>query len=522
MVAFQDAVYIYGGIGDGGSGSDKEFEDTWRFDLLAHEWTQVVPDSAVKPQHRFHHTGVLHSNSTVDELVVFGGLSIGSDDSSLPDAATNQLPITQYNDVWRLKLSNSASSLEWVKDPVSDSIAPTPRSEAGAVIHNDQMLIFGGIAYDSNVDSTPADNNELWSYNLSSCTWTQLTPVGSARPSKRFSHSVSLVKDNDGAAHLVVFSGRRLELSSWTLLDDTWLYVIGQNQWIPVATPSSVARAYTSMVSVNPMETWFFGGYYKPTQGPNGYVYDDVVSGKLALTRLGNSTTDGSPAAVGTDVINPNPSRLTPQSLTVANAVVSASVKMYLSIPNAQAASPLLRYNHRAAVWRNCMVIHGGSYQTQRGDVWIFNTTSPNMREESAAALPMDVETLVYVLGGFIVTIVTILMILLVRWRRIDRQHVSVRACTLVSLLERKSTSNFVLALQMETARRRGDTGSARGVSQERLEQLEITKYKCPPKEKDNEPSSAEEVCPICLVRERVGCLLLALFVSPDTVLPPT
>lgn len=425
MVAFRDALYIYGGIGDdsSGSGSDKEFDDTWKFDLLAREWTQIVGvDSGVKPPRRFHHSGVLHSNDTVDELVVFGGLSFSSNDTAMLSTATDQLPILQFNDVWRLKLSGGAQTIEWTKDSMPNSstgvVSPTPRSEAGAVIYNDQMLVFGGIAYDTNVENTPADNNELWSYNLSSCVWTQLTPVGTARPAKRFSHSVALVKEADGTAHLVAFSGRRLELSSWTLLSDMWVYTIAQNQWIPVSSTSPLARAYTSMVSLSPTWTWFFGGYYKPSQGPNGYVYDDVVAAKLALTRLGGSG-DGA-------VINPDPSRLTPQTHSVPNAVVAASVKMYLGVPNPQQASPLLRYNHRAATWRGCMVIHGGSYQTQRGDVWVFNASSATVREETAAAMPMDVETLVYVLGGFIVSIVAILMILLVRWRRIDRQHVRV------------------------------------------------------------------------------------------------
>lgn len=62
----------------------------------------------------------------------------------------------------------------------------------------------------------------------------------------------------------------------------------------------------------------------------------------------------------------------------------------------------------------------------------------------------------------------------------------------------------------MEAARRRGES-VPRGVSQERLDQLEITKYKRPPKEKGtgapsasptdgDEQSMNEDLCPICLV----------------------
>lgn len=437
MITFQDTLFIYGGIGEGSGGSDKEFEDTWRFDLLAQNWTKVVGDADLKPPHRFHHTGVLHSNSTVNELVIFGGLSISSNDSTgiiNNNNLDDQLAIVQYNDVWRLQLSSTSNSLEWTKDPVSTDLEasfPSARSEAGAVIYQNLMLVFGGILYDNNVEKAPMDNNELWSYDLSSCLWTKVAPLGTARPSHRFSHSVSLMNDGSGASYLVVFSGRRLEYSTWTLLDDTWLYAIEQNQWVPVTSASTIARAYTSLVSINAMDMWFFGGYYKPKQGPNGYVYDDVVMGKFALNKLHSDSTTTTTTTTTTNnnnVITTNVNMLTPQSLaTPTPPVISASVKMYYGLTSTQTASPPLRYNHRASAWQSCMVVHGGSYQTQRGDVWIYNTTTARLREESAAALPMDIETLVYVLGGFIVSIITILMILLVRWRRVDRQHVSKR-----------------------------------------------------------------------------------------------
>lgn len=433
MISFEDALYIFGGVGDTGVGGDKEFGDTWRFDLLAQKWTKAVTDTDTAPPKRFHHTGVLHSNSSVDEFVVFGGLSIGaSDENSDVVAAAAQLPIVQFNDVWRLQLPRGGGggdgALTWVKDPVvndTGSVTPTPRSEAGVVVHNDQMLVFGGITYDNDIESAPADSNELWSYNLSSCTWTLLSPVNSVRPPKRFSHSVTLVKDAAGAAYLVAFSGRRLEFSSWTLQDDTWLYSIEQNQWLYVASSSAIARAYTSLVSINAMDMWFFGGYYKPKQGPNGYVYDDVVAGKITLNKLLSSDSSSGASLTNSDV-----NRFTPQSLAIASPVVSATMKMYYGLTNTQLEAPALRYNHRAAVWKSCMVIHGGSYQTQRGDVWLFNTTNARLREEVGATLPMDVETLVYVLGGFIVSILTILLILLVRWRRVDRHQVrTLSAC---------------------------------------------------------------------------------------------
>uniref|UniRef100_K3WHR7 RING-type domain-containing protein n=1 Tax=Globisporangium ultimum (strain ATCC 200006 / CBS 805.95 / DAOM BR144) TaxID=431595 RepID=K3WHR7_GLOUD len=480
MIVVQDSIYIYGGIGEGSDGYDKEFEDTWRFDMLAQQWWQVVKDSELKPPHRFHHTGVLHANGTVEELVVFGGLSISSNDGSvLASKSTDDAVIVQYNDVWRLQLSSTSNSLKWTMDPVSNesgAVFPNPRSEAGAVVYGNQMIVFGGIAYDDNVQKAPVDYNDIWSYDLSGCKWTRLTPLGTTQPPARFSHSVTLMHDTEGLSYLLVFSGRHLEYSTWTLLNDVWLFGIEQNQWIPVSSSSTLARAYTSVISINPLGMWFFGGYYKPRTGTNGYVYDDVVMGKFSLDKSSDSTTTG---------VNADPAMLMSQGLSTTSApVTSASMKVYYGVINSKLTSPTLRYNHRAAAWKDCMVIHGGSYQNQRGDIWIYNTTNARLQEESSTVLPMDIETLIYVLGGFIVSIITILIILLIRWRRVDRRN-------------------------MELARRRGEA-APQGVSQERLGQLEITKYKRPAKSVDqlasvdaannDDTTSNEDLCPICLI----------------------
>ncbi|KAF1333714.1 Ras guanine nucleotide exchange factor f, partial [Globisporangium splendens] len=415
MIVVQDSIYACGGVGESSNGYDKEFEDTWRFDILAKQWQQVVADSDLKPPHRFHHTGALHSNGTVEELVVFGGLSISSDDGSvLVPKSTDDSAIVQYNDVWRLQLSSTSTSLKWTMDPAlneSGAVFPNPRSEAGAVVYGNQMTVFGGIAYDDNVEKAPVNYNDLWSYDLSDCKWAKLTPLDATRPPVRFSHSVTLMHDTEGLSYLLAFSGRHLEYSTWTLLDDVWLYGIEQNQWIPVSSSSTLARAYIRGLDKF-SEHVVLLGYYKPRVGTNGYVYDDFVMGKFSLDKRSDSTTTK---------VNTDPAMMTPQALsTTSSPVTSASMKVYYGVINSKLASPPLRYNHRAAAWRDCMVIHGGSYRNQRGDIWIYNTTNARLQEESSAALPMDIETLIYVLGGFIVSIITILMILLIHWHRVD------------------------------------------------------------------------------------------------------
>ena len=133
----------------------------------------------------------MRTTETVTEKVIFGGIAItGSGDSTR---------VSQSNDVWRLRLSGSSSSRAWTQDP-QPGAAPAARSEATAVLYDDCMFIFGGIAYDESGQGSPTDYNDLWSYDLSAQTWTRIRPSGSLPP-KRFSHSADII---EGGLHCVL------------------------------------------------------------------------------------------------------------------------------------------------------------------------------------------------------------------------------------------------------------------------------------------------------------------------------
>ncbi|TMW55943.1 hypothetical protein Poli38472_008591 [Pythium oligandrum] len=457
LVSYQDSLYVYGGIGDTVDEEDHEYDDTWRFDILSRTWLKVIADGQTKPSHRFHHAAVLHSNATAHEMVMFGGLSI----EAIPAATAhppNHIKITQFNDIWRLTLSPNAE--KWTKDPLASS-PPIARSEAGVVVHDGQLYVFGGISYEQNDDIAPVNYNDLWRYDLSKQEWAQLIPKGGLTPPARFSHTMGVFTDDEGETFLLVFSGRQLVASTWTLLGDAWVFSLTKQEWSAVSLSARMQRAYTSMVMTNTNDMphmWFFGGYYKPQQSTNGYVYDDIVNGHLAIKKQ------------------------------IDGDVQTAKMTLFHASSWPDYEAPPLRYNHRAALWRDTMLLHGGSYQTQRGDVWMYNLTASVMTEELSSKIPVDIATLVYVLGGLLFAIILLLIGLLVRWRRIDRRN-------------------------MELARQRG-VAVMRGVAKDRLDQMEVTKYRKPSKEDAGEaasPTSApqgdgedlqnnEDVCPICLI----------------------
>lgn len=92
--------------------------------------------------------------------------------------------------------------MEWTMDRVApNATVPAARSEAVAVTYGDHLFIFGGI---SNAGSSkPIEYNDLWSYDLVSCVWTEITPSGVNVPLPRCSHSAALLTDALGASYFL-------------------------------------------------------------------------------------------------------------------------------------------------------------------------------------------------------------------------------------------------------------------------------------------------------------------------------
>lgn len=96
--------------------------------------------------------------------------------------------------------------------------APTPRNNASLtydpVAH--RLVVFGG-------RSSAGDLNDLWSLDLATTTWTQLTPAG-PMPEPRSTHNAVY---DPGAQQMLIWSGRLASV----FYNDVWALDLATNTW---------------------------------------------------------------------------------------------------------------------------------------------------------------------------------------------------------------------------------------------------------------------------------------------------
>ncbi|CEG36505.1 kelch repeat protein [Plasmopara halstedii] len=63
-IVFEDNLYVFGGISTNAANEDIEHNDTWVFDLVNRQWAEVLVGEN-RPTSRFHHAGLLHTNSAM-------------------------------------------------------------------------------------------------------------------------------------------------------------------------------------------------------------------------------------------------------------------------------------------------------------------------------------------------------------------------------------------------------------------------------------------------------------------------
>lgn len=246
--AARDEMLFYGGIGTAGLTSPAISV----FDVSSVQWQAPAGGDAISSEGRWG--AVMAWDEANDRVILWGG----KDHS------------TYFGDVWTLDRSTPAG--DWAKLTTSTP-APSARVYAAWAMDNgaNRLFVHGG--------GTPAGPtaDDLWSLDLSSGAWTQLS-TGSG-PSARDQHS--MVYDSL-RNRVIVFGGRAGILS-----DEVWAFDLGLSSWtqlLPASGP--IARHGHGAVydSVNDRMVVFAGRH--PTGLRNDAWALDLTPGLEAWTDI--------------------------------------------------------------------------------------------------------------------------------------------------------------------------------------------------------------------------------------------
>jgi hypothetical protein len=95
----------------------------------------------------------------------------------------------------------------WRKRETNGDI-PTPRSGHAAVCYGKFMLLFGGIDF-----TEEAAYNDSYVLDLETLVWKYVGEAGAEIPARN-SHSLAIVRNNEGINHIVIFGGASPELGT--------------------------------------------------------------------------------------------------------------------------------------------------------------------------------------------------------------------------------------------------------------------------------------------------------------------
>ncbi|MHA2143640.1 MAG: Kelch repeat-containing protein, partial [Candidatus Thorarchaeota archaeon] len=185
------------------------YDDTWSYDYNTNTWTNMSP--ATNPPSTDWHQMTYHSGQ--DRVVLFGG--------HLEGGGANW---DNSNETWTYDYNTNT----WTN--MSPALAPPGMSGAGMVYdsESDLIVLYGGWP-DGGIYSPALV--ETWTYDLTSNTWTNVTP--SIQPSSRGWGQMAYDSESDD---IILFGGWEIHPETWKLLNDTWTYDANTNTWTEIIT----------------------------------------------------------------------------------------------------------------------------------------------------------------------------------------------------------------------------------------------------------------------------------------------
>eukprot|EP01063_Lacrimia_lanifica_P029969 TRINITY_DN4681_c0_g1_i1.p2 TRINITY_DN4681_c0_g1~~TRINITY_DN4681_c0_g1_i1.p2 ORF type:complete len:443 (+),score=153.52 TRINITY_DN4681_c0_g1_i1:155-1483(+) len=160
------------------------------------------------------------------------------------------------DDVWVYNFPTKV----WKKVPITGEKPKARAGHTAVIIRGHYMYMFGGVAEQTSNGSHSCWLNDLWSLNLKTFHWTMLRSKGGHVPGKRKGHTAVTHRES-----MFVFGGGQDDL---TLYNDLWEYNHVTHKWIP--------RKYTGY---SPQERMY---HVASTSGSRMIVF-----GGRALTKQG-------------------------------------------------------------------------------------------------------------------------------------------------------------------------------------------------------------------------------------------
>jgi N-acetylneuraminic acid mutarotase len=202
--------------------------ETWSYDTNTETWEMMNVDIRPPPRSRVQMT----YDSESDVAILFGGII----DGGWP---TEEV----VYDCWAYSLNgNYWNNVNWDWQQVTPDVSPEPREGCSMTYdsESDLVVMFGGSLNLTYVDGPVPDfwgDNETWTYNYTSNTWTNMTPANS--PPMRYGAGMVYDEESD---IIVMYGGIGSNGTHHQSLNDTWAYDANTNTWTnmsPAVAPSA-------------------------------------------------------------------------------------------------------------------------------------------------------------------------------------------------------------------------------------------------------------------------------------------
>lgn len=257
---------------------------SFRNSLLASSNNSFVDKNPFNaPSARAYHSSVLTNDH---KIVVFGGFSF---------TTTSIDPIDLHNDTYLYDIKNNT----WSELHNGTGDAPSKRFLHKCVYDGirNTMYLFGG-----ELDTNNTTSDELWKFDLSTNTWSEIRITVETKPTKRSAHNLEI-----GGNVIYLFGGINGLAPDVTVYNELWKFDIINTQWTRGSNATNKNRSTASSVITNG-NIYIFGGVDEDsnvlndiiTYNPNDDTWDlSFYSGGTPGTtippKLSNSSMDASP-----------------------------------------------------------------------------------------------------------------------------------------------------------------------------------------------------------------------------------